>query len=224
MTELLAALSDLVLPRRCAGCGAPGATLCAVCAPHRAPLEIRSAAVQVTFAAQEYRDGVRAALLAYKERNRRELAGPLGALLGRAVREVRLCSRLDASATTVLVPVPSARATARRRGGDHVLRLAIRVARPAGLRVLPVIRLARTVRDSAGLDVAERAANLRQAMCALPAPPGVTAVIVDDIVTTGATVAEAARSLEAAGWSVAGAAAVAATPLRHHDDHRDKPP
>jgi predicted amidophosphoribosyltransferase len=227
MTELLAALADLVLPRRCAGCDTPGATLCAMCSPPRAPVEIRGvqirgAPVPAMFAAHEYRDGVRAALLAYKERNRRELAGPLGALLARAAAQAQLRSRVEGSATTVLVPVPSARAIARRRGGDHVLRLAIGAGRLTGLQVLPVIRLARAVRDSSGLDVAQRAVNLHHAMSAMsamramPTRAVVTALIVDDIVTTGTTIAEAARSLEAAGWSVSGAAAVAATPLRHH--------
>ena len=71
------------------------------------------------------------------------------------------------------------------------------------------------VRDSAGLTTAARAANLDAAMRARPPRrDGRAAVVVDDIVTTGATLREAARALRAAGWTVVGAAVVAATPRR----------
>lgn len=77
------------------------------------------------------------------------------------------------------------------------------------------LALTRTGQDSAGLSQRERAANLTEAMTATPPPhPGTAAVIVDDIVTTGATLREAARALDAAGWSVRGAAVVAATERR----------
>jgi predicted amidophosphoribosyltransferase len=68
------------------------------------------------------------------------------------------------------------------------------------------------VQDSAGLGGQARSANLGGAMRARAPAPGVVALIVDDIVTTGATLVEASRALVAAGWSVAGAAVIAATP------------
>jgi predicted amidophosphoribosyltransferase len=109
-----------------------------------------------------------------------------------------------------LVPVPSAAAARRARGGDHVARLL-----PRGRRTRDALRLARAVRDSAGLDVEARAANLAMALrSAAPPWPGASAVIVDDIVTTGATLTEAARALRVAGWTVPGAAVVAATQRR----------
>jgi predicted amidophosphoribosyltransferase len=75
--------------------------------------------------------------------------------------------------------------------------------------------LTRSVRDSAGLGTAERRLNLNGAMLARAAPPGWAAVLVDDIVTTGSTLAEARRALVSAGWPVLGAAVVAATPRRN---------
>jgi predicted amidophosphoribosyltransferase len=82
-----------------------------------------------------------------------------------------------------------------------------------------VLALCRPVADSAGLGVAARRANLDHAMVAGPPPrPGAPAVLVDDIVTSGATIAEAARALRAAGWQVSGAAVVAATPRRRTAD------
>ncbi|MFE9253079.1 ComF family protein [Streptomyces sp. NPDC007088] len=116
----------------------------------------------------------------------------------------------------VLVPVPSAGAAVRARGHDPVLRLARTAAgtlRAQGLvaRSAPVLRLRGAVRDQAGLDAAARFANLAGALevrprCgALLGPAsrtgrsaGTALVLVDDLMTTGATIAEAARALRAA--------------------------
>jgi predicted amidophosphoribosyltransferase len=159
-------------------------------------------------AAGWYEHALRTAVLAYKERDRRDLTVPLAALLRRAL----------ADEPGELVPVPSARSAVRRRGGDHVLRLARVAAReppPCVRGVRPVLRLARPVADSAGLTVAARRANLAGAMIAAAPPrPRTPVIVVDDIVTTGATIAEAVRALRVAGWDVRAAAAVAATPRR----------
>lgn len=203
--ELLDGLVDLVLPRSCLGCGAPGPALCAACAVP-APVTVELPDLHVTAAAR-YEGVVRAALLAYKERHRRDLAGPLAGLLAVALDE---CGVPDRTAAAVLVPVPSSRAARRARGGDHLVPIARRVA-PG--RVRTALRLARAVRDSAGLDTAQRADNLHGAMVAAR-PVAPAAILIDDITTSGATLVEAARALRAAGWRVAGAAVIAATPRR----------
>jgi predicted amidophosphoribosyltransferase len=202
--SLAAALADLVLPRCCVGCGRPGPSLCQRCGPQdRVRLDVAGLSL---VAAGAYSGPLRAALIAYKERGRRDLAGPLGELLARSVA---LCP------SAVLVPVPCAARAARARGGDHVLRLARVAARSSAGRVVTPLRLARSVQDSAGLGLCDRAANLSGAMAATAPPdPGAGAVVVDDIVTTGATLREAARALDAAGWTVRGAAVVAATERR----------
>lgn len=203
---MLQRLVDLVLPRRCAGCGSVGELLCSRCVPG-APLTVPLPAGMATVAAGVYERGLRAALLAYKEGGRRDAAGPLARLLAGAIAGV-------ATAGAVLVPVPSTRAAARRRGGDHVLRLARVAGRSAGLPVVPALRIARPLRDSAGLGAHARAENVAGAMAARAAPGGAVAILIDDIVTSGATLAEALRALRAAGWPVQGAAVVAATPRR----------
>lgn len=204
------ALTDLVLPRRCAGCGRPGDLLCVGCRPSGPPLRLGGFDGPV-LAGGRYEHRLRSAVLAYKERGRRELARPLAELLTLAV----LLSQDGRGDPVVLVPVPSARAVARRRGGDHVLRLARITGARWRIPVEPVLRLVRVVHDSSGLGAAARHANLAGAMAAARPPPGCpAAVLVDDIVTTGATLHEATRALRAAGWPVLGGLALAATPLR----------
>jgi predicted amidophosphoribosyltransferase len=210
LTVLAASLADLVLPRCCVGCGRTGLSLCATCCvPDLHRVAVPSLPV---IAATRYDGAVRTALIAYKERGRRDLARSLGLVLAEAVDDVSV------SDGVALVPVPSSAAARRARGGDHMLRLAHVAAHVAMTtdRVARALRLNRRVQDSAGLDIASRAANLREAMRAsAPGPRSRRAVIVDDITTTGATLLEAARALRDAGWVVDGAAVVAATQRRY---------
>jgi predicted amidophosphoribosyltransferase len=217
---VLAALLDLVLPQPCAGCGAPAAW-CSSCAhllaeAARSPLgETRPDPVPQGFpraaTAAVYDGAVRAALLAHKERGRLALVRPLGRALAAAV------VALDPPRGFVLAAVPSSRIAVRQRGHDHALRLARSAARALGgpgrpVRVLPLLRPARRVGDQSGLDAAARAANLAGAFqVCRQVPVGTCVIVVDDVVTTGATLAEATRALTAAGIRLHGAATVAAT-------------
>ena len=72
----------------------------------------------------------------------------------------------------------------------------------------------RAVADQAGLDAAERAANLGGAPAARRPLDGLPVVVVDYVMTTGATLVEAARALREAGAAVRGCAVVAATRRR----------
>lgn len=211
---VLADLLDLVLPRDCAGCRLPGRTLCATCAaalgsprPHRP--EPCPAGLPRLVAAGAYDGAVRAALLAHKERGRLGLVAPLGTALAAAVRE------LDPPRGAVLVPVPSSPAAVRERGQDHARRLAAAAARRLpGVRARALLLPARRVADQSGLTSLQRAANLSGALRARRRLDGLPVVVVDDVVTTGATLVEAARALRAAGADVVGAAVVGATTRR----------
>lgn len=212
--RLLTDLVDLVLPRECAGCGAPGELLCPACrsrlrdvAPTRTSPVPCPPGLPRTCTAGAYEGALRAVLLAHKERGRLALAAPLGGLLAGAVDELR-------TGPAVLVPVPSARSAVRARGHDHALRLARAAASAAGLDAAPLLVQARRVADQSGLDAAARAANLRGALTARRPLDGLPVVVVDDVVTTGATLVEAARALRAAGGRVRGCAVVAATRRR----------
>jgi predicted amidophosphoribosyltransferase len=230
---MLGDLADLVLPSACAGCAAERVRLaygvCADCAGLLEALRpFRTAPVPPPprwprcVAVGPYQGPLRGALLAYKERGRHRLARPLGALLATAVAPLARPGR-----PVTLVPVPSTAAAARERHGDHMARLAghaVRRLRAAGWNA----RVARPLRalprpDSAILDAAGRRAaaesslrirSARTRFAGQRAPGEGTLVVVDDIVTTGATLATVTHRLEEANMQVAGAAVLAATRLR----------
>lgn len=210
---MLADLVDLVLPRDCAGCALPGRTLCGRCAQAlRAPPFVSRpdpapAGLPRVTAVAAYDGVVRTLLIAHKERSRVALSRPLGRALAEAARLHR-----GTAQGALLVPVPSAPSAVRARGFDHARRSAAVAARSLGLRCAAVLVHTRPVDDQAGLGAAERAANLAGALRARRRLDGADVVVVDDLVTTGATLAEAARALTAAGARVRGAAVVAATP------------
>ncbi|WP_327132304.1 phosphoribosyltransferase family protein [Streptomyces sp. NBC_01343] len=223
-------LAGLVLPAGCGGCGAARVLLCPGCAralsgaaAGRVRPSPRPAGLPVVYAAAAYEGAVREVVLAHKERGALPLAGPLGAALAAAVSGVAGAGAgaVPAGEELVLVPVPSARRQVRARGHDPARRTALVAAarlRRAGVpaRVASVLRQVRPVADQAGLGARERRENLTGALGVrggggglLPATARI--VLVDDLITTGATLAEAARALRAASaGAVAGAAVVAA--------------
>jgi predicted amidophosphoribosyltransferase len=275
-------LMDLLVPSHCAGCQRDGPALCPECtALLGRPLRVRlSGQLPPVYALGRYRGPLRAALLAYKERGRRELAGPLGTALAVGARYLAAAGgdrpaapaasaasadagrygvradgvradgvradgvradgvradgvRADGGQGTAgvwLVPVPSRSSAARRRGGDHVRRIVERAASelaaggiPAA--VTPALRLDRGVRDSVGLDAVARAANLagriRPREADLP-PPGTGVILIDDVVTTGATAAASTAALAAADLAVSVVLVLAsAAPLLRTGGLRDR--
>ncbi|MER7377700.1 ComF family protein [Streptomyces lanatus] len=114
----------------------------------------------------------------------------------------------EAGAPVLLVPVPSARGAVRARGHDPARRIALAAAgelRRAGTpaRVLAVLRQGRAVADQSGLNSRQRQDNLAGALTVAPGggrllAGGGPVVLVDDLMTTGASLAEAARALRSA--------------------------
>jgi predicted amidophosphoribosyltransferase len=221
--SLCSALTDLVLPEECAGCGEVSGSLCGLChALFRAPGQLMwpepvPQGLPPPFSIGAYDGALRSVLLAHKEHGRLALAGPLGAALASAV--VAGCGRHPVT----VVPVPSTKAATRRRGHDptdRIARAAVVELQRRGVDAtrFPVLGHRRVVRDQAGLSVEERMTNLSGALMVRPRFASLLArcrvVVVDDVLTTGATLAEAARALTAAGAAVPAVATVAATRRR----------
>jgi predicted amidophosphoribosyltransferase len=213
---VLDVLLDLILPRTCAGCAVAGTALCEHCrevlaGPARGFVRPTPCppGLPALSAHLPYEGVAQGLLLSHKEQGQLHLTRFLGAALGHAVAVHQL------PAAVLLCPVPSSPRAVRQRGHDHALRLA-RAAATAlgpGFVAASLLRPARRVADQSGLTTAQRAANLHCALSAVPAR-GLPVVVVDDVVTTGATVVEATRALRAAGHQVLGAAVVAATTRR----------
>ena len=179
--------------------------LCRACrralAPH--PVVDRVPGVGAVHAAVPYDGVARAALLAFKEQGATGLATALAAPFGVAVT-----AALTPGA--VVVAIPSSRAARRRRGYEPLTVLAAR----AGIRLTPVFAPARTPAVQKALGVADRRANLDGAFALDRAVSGLRVLLVDDVLTTGATLSAAAGVLRAGGAEVVGAAVLAATPRR----------
>ena len=154
-------------------------------------------------------------VLAYK----RDGCWPAMRPLGTALTDTILSATRGRAGPILLVPVPTSAAARRRRGHHHVLALCRRVARgrplcQAGFRAAPLLVLRRAVADQRGLHADERRRNLEGSMACRSVPgrlAGLPCLIVDDVVTTGSTAAEATRALQAAGFPVLAVVALAAT-------------
>lgn len=118
----------------------------------------------------------------------------------------------------VLVPVPSSRAAFRQRGfspASKVAKSISRAAKSAGLqnRIITLLVRSRSVADQASLDTLGRRKNQAESMSAIHRLTG-DVLLIDDIVTTGATLSEARRAVEQAGGRVIGFCTLAETLLK----------
>ncbi|UIN29836.1 ComF family protein [Microbacterium binotii] len=204
---MIAALSDalaLILPVDCAGCGTPDRALCETCTELLAaprPMRHVLASGLVVHAAFDFADRPARALRALKEEGRTSLVRPFSAALAAAAH----AGFPDAG--VLFVPMPTSAAAFRRRGHRVVEEILGR----SGLPALAVLRRIRSTRDQRELGRTERAQNVAGSLRARRRLDGRRIVIVDDVVTTGASVGEAARALRQAGADVMGVACVAHT-------------
>ncbi len=215
---------DWLYPARCAGCGEPGDLICAecrrsvprlpalacpTCLHEVAPGEVcghcqqtpngldglRAVGRYVTPHADEARSPFADIIHAFKYEGVHALAAPLGDWLTGALLA-------DAPPVTAVVPLPSHPRRIAERGYDHIALLAHRVAQGMGRPYVAhwLYRVRHTLSQAGRkLSPEARRANVADAFVARPLPPDCHVLLVDDIYTTGATMAECARTLRAAG-------------------------
>lgn len=207
--SLGAAVSDVIFGVRCAGCDRPGAAVCSTC---RVALISGRGSVHVgagvrVVVATEYRGRAAAVVRAVKYRNRRGAVRHLGGLLAQRVMAA-------GHAPDVVTWAPTVEHRRRQRGFDHAELIARSTARALGV---PCVRLLRRVDTSGPQVAAPRAHRLQAPAFTARRSRAVSVLVVDDVVTTGATLAAASGALRTAGVSTVIPAAVAGTPApRRH--------
>lgn len=200
---VLRGLVDLIAPPRCAACDLlldPGEEgFCGACEP----LIERLSGAEGAMAALRFGGPLADAMRRFKYGGRSELARPLAALVVERARAA--CAGIDA-----IVPVPLHARRLRERGYDQTSLLAGELARAVGVpRRLDLLTRSRATATQASLDRAGRLANVERAFVASPRAAGLRLLVLDDVRTTGATLADASRALLAVGAARAHSLALA---------------
>lgn len=217
-------VADLVVPAQCVNCGAWESWLCPACArsvggePLRREIEVGGMS-GVTFgatSATSYSGIGERVVLAQKQRGMRSLALVLAAWLSPAIESVAI-----QSGPTWLVPVPATARSRRKRGRDPLLDICLAAAERLGpdFRVAQLLAWRTRVRPQKGLSRRDRSVNVAGKMTIRSKlgddlsgvqDEGPALILVDDVVTTGATLGECARALFEVGMVCSGAATVCA--------------
>ncbi len=218
--KILTELSHLIFPSRCYGCNALGLSICTACRHEWIPHYYKTHANAINIhSAVIYTPTASKIILAAKEN------GLKGAdeLLIEAIVHVLNKARLDSTKLNksyfTLVPVPSSRQSQRRRGRSFIVDLTKAISEHSGISINDCLQVARRVSDQSGLTRVQRSANMQGAFSIKPgAILRGDAILIDDVVTTGATLREAARALNSQGshafGSVCAVTACVAQPLR----------
>lgn len=233
VTDVLTTVTELLWPQACLGCQAAAGPLCRACAAALPAPECRRHLATVAgglpvWSAGPYAGLLRTLVVAYKEHQRRGLRGDLAAVLAAAIRAcLSEGPAAGGGAPAHVVAVPTSPSAIRRRGGDPIadlVRAACREPAPAerltgALVLCGAVRAHRARPDQVGTSAAQRRRNLAGALRADPASieragcRGRPHVVVDDVVTSGASAAAVAAILAGARAPLSGVACLADAPL-----------
>lgn len=208
--DLGRAVFDLLLGMACWGCARPGYVLCPDCArlSRNEPVKIGVLGTGIpVWAVGEYREPLSSLIVAHKERGAWSLVTHLASLQAIAIEAVQ------APPKTLVVPLPSSAATIRARGYDHGWEVARRAARIAGFRASRELIRTKPVADQKELSRSQRLLAQHHSM-AVSGNCKAPVIIVDDVITTGASVREAVRAYRQSGREVVGVAVISRT-MRH---------
>lgn len=195
-------LFDLLFPARCLLCGervSPGEDICPGCRQEVPPKPFRrlyslpgsgADGFQVT-APMDYTGGFRKTLYRFKFQGEYGLSRPLGRLMAKAVPE--------GESFYCVAWVPMTGKKRREWGYDQSRLLAKAVARALGLPCRPLLEKTRETDTQHELSRRDREKNVRNAYSARGEAAGKSILLVDDIITTGATLTECAEALYRAG-------------------------
>ena len=215
-------MAELIFPSRCIGCSQLGISICSLCRkswhPHiyHRDLSILSQTYPVV-SAVKYSPIASKVLLSAKES-------------GQSAADQLLISAISHALTFFtkkygvgdLVGIPSRKSATRKRGRNFMVEITKSVAIAESIKVLDILQHTRSVRDQSQLDSEQRSRNIAGALTASKNSSKLDShgntgplIIVDDLITTGATLAEAIRALRTAGYAVIGAVTGSvAQPLR----------
>ncbi len=217
--KILSTLSELVFPSRCLACGILGIHLCEKCRSELRPSHIRSifpsnsGSSLIVISATSYSTTASSILLASKESHISSADSVVGELLVHS-----LSFFLDKYEADFLLPIPSRPSMNRKRGRSYISDIAASIGKQHCLPTIPLLRHGRIVRDQTSLARTGRRNNLDGALVVEGrerVAENSRALLIDDLVTTGATLLEAARALRYAGIEVSGGVtAFVAKPLR----------
>lgn len=216
-------LTEIIFPSRCIGCTRLGISICSECRkqwhPHIYQREINWNGENFpVLSAIQYSPIASRVLLSAKESQIRA-ADQL--IVNGVVHSLNTFVKRYGSAT--LVPVPSRKSANRKRGRNFLQEITSQVAAEVGLSSHSLLAHSRKVRDQSRLNIADRSENVSRAFSIAPeltaqlsaGNTGPTIIVIDDLITTGATLSEAIRALRTAGFTVLGAVtSCTAKPLR----------
>jgi predicted amidophosphoribosyltransferase len=217
--QLFRTLNEIIFPSRCIGCSVLGPALCRKCGSEWRPQELeRRIQGKLNLNLKVYSNSfygsvAQRILLSAKESHVKAADELLVEALTRPIERFLREEWIDA-----LIPIPSRPSVARKRGRQFLSDLTYECAENLGLISYPLISHARSVKDQSGLDLSHRWNNLEGALVVTSRdqlPASARVLLIDDLVTTGATLLEAARALKYAGIEViGGVTACVAKPLR----------